>query len=159
AFMPHGVHQDEFTPVATLITCLNSGAPHSHTDCHSLGVAVILYTPRPARNFYQKQGEVILRRDLSVYHEPISDLFPLPVNRQDWDRHRLSDEQVRFFSENGYLAGVRILDDEQVERLREELVDLMNPAHPGHELYYEFHSNESKDPAKVLFHALGAWRI
>jgi len=26
-------------------------------------------------------------------------------------------------------------------------------------LFYEFNSNESADPAKILFHALGAWRI
>src|SRR5215468_4819027 len=97
--------------------------------------------------------------DLSAHHEPISDLFSPPVNKQDWDRYRLSDDQVRFFNENGYLAGIRILDDAQVERLREELIDLMDPDHPGHHLYYEFHSNESKDPAKALFHALGAWRI
>src|SRR5215468_3317503 len=97
--------------------------------------------------------------DLSAHHEPISDLFSPPVNKQDWDRYRLSDDQVRFFNEKGYLAGIRILDDAQVERLREELIDLMDPDHPGHHLYYEFHSNESKDPAKALFHALGAWRI
>ena len=35
----------------------------------------------------------------------------------------------------------------------------MSPGGEGHELFYEYHSNESLDPAKVLFHALGAWRI
>ena len=35
----------------------------------------------------------------------------------------------------------------------------MDPASPGHELFYEYHSNESIDPARVLFHALGGWRI
>lgn len=100
-----------------------------------------------------------MQPDLSAYHEPISDLFVPPVDRQGWDRYRLGEEQIRFFNENGYLAGIRILDDGQVERLREELIDLMNPDHPGRQLYYEFHSNESKDPTKILFHALGAWRI
>ena len=100
-----------------------------------------------------------MQPDLSAYHEPISDLFVPPVDRQGWDRYRLSEEQIRFFNENGYLAGIRILDDGQVERLREELIDLMNPDHSTRELYYEFHSNESKDPTKILFHALGAWRI
>ncbi|MCA9117640.1 MAG: phytanoyl-CoA dioxygenase family protein, partial [Planctomycetaceae bacterium] len=36
---------------------------------------------------------------------------------------------------------------------------LFTPDHPGRELWYEYHSNESADPATVLFHALGAWRI
>jgi len=39
------------------------------------------------------------------------------------------------------------------------LSELMNPEHPARGLWYEFHSNESTDPAQVLFHALGAWRI
>ena len=33
--------------------------------------------------------------------------------------------------------------DPQIEVLRDELARLMDPAHPGHELFYEFHSNES----------------
>lgn len=31
--------------------------------------------------------------------------------------------------------------------------------HPGHSLFYEYHSNESENPETALFHALGAWRI
>ena len=63
------------------------------------------------------------------------------------------------FNENGYLAGVRILDDAQIEVLRDELEALRRPDHPGHHLFYEFHTNESADPDKVLFHSLGHWRI
>jgi ectoine hydroxylase-related dioxygenase (phytanoyl-CoA dioxygenase family) len=97
--------------------------------------------------------------DLSTHHELVSDLIQLPRTRAEWDRYRLADEQVRFFHENGYLMGIRILDDRQVERLRTELETLFDPKHPGHHLFYEFNSNESKDPSTVLFHALGAWRI
>jgi ectoine hydroxylase-related dioxygenase (phytanoyl-CoA dioxygenase family) len=43
--------------------------------------------------------------------------------------------------------------------LRRELNALVDPLHPQHHLFYEFHSNESTDPATTLFHALGAWRI
>jgi Phytanoyl-CoA dioxygenase (PhyH) len=97
--------------------------------------------------------------DLSVYHHPITSLFPRIASSADRDRYRLSDDQVGFFKENGYLAGLRILHDAEIERLREELQDLINPGYPGNGLFYEFHSNESADPAKVVFHALGAWRI
>jgi ectoine hydroxylase-related dioxygenase (phytanoyl-CoA dioxygenase family) len=51
------------------------------------------------------------------------------------------------------------LRDEQVEVLRNELEQLMNPEHPGRHLFHEYHSNESADPQRVLFHALGAWRV
>ena len=76
-----------------------------------------------------------------------------------WDQYRLSDEQVAFFQENGYLFNIKLLEDWQVDVLRDELEDLTNPNHPGHSLFYEFHSNESADPNTTLFHSLGHWRI
>lgn len=96
--------------------------------------------------------------DLSAAHGPISDLFA-EARSGDPDRFRLSDEQVAFYTENGYLSGVRILDETQVEALRSELAEWFEPDHPGRELWYEYHTNESADPDRVLFHALGAWRI
>jgi ectoine hydroxylase-related dioxygenase (phytanoyl-CoA dioxygenase family) len=97
-------------------------------------------------------------KDWSTVHKSTGELFALPKTKAEWDRYRLSPEQVEFFNENGYLHGVRVLDDEQIEILRAELHELMNPAHPAHELFYEYNSNESSDPDKILFHALGAWR-
>jgi len=100
-----------------------------------------------------------MNEDLSNYHGPIGDLFTMAHTVSDWDQYRLADEQIEFFHTYGYLAGVRILNDEQIETLRAELAELIDPAHPGHDLFYEFHSNESTDPSTTLFHALGAWRI
>lgn len=97
--------------------------------------------------------------DLSHQHAPVSDLFPRLCSRDDWERYKLTDDQVAFFHEHGYLAGVKILEAAEVDSLREELADLANAGHEGRELWYEYHSNESADPSRVLFHALGAWRI
>jgi ectoine hydroxylase-related dioxygenase (phytanoyl-CoA dioxygenase family) len=97
--------------------------------------------------------------DLSRYHGPVGTLFPQPRSAAEWAQYRLREEEVDFFRQHGYLAGRRVLNDEQVEALREELAALADPRHPGHHLFYEFHSNESRDPTSVLFHALGAWRI
>jgi len=97
--------------------------------------------------------------DLSTRHELVGDLFQLPRSRDEWERYKLSDEQVAFYHEQGYLAGVRILTDEQIAKLRAELTEFFDPQHPGHELWYEYHTNESTQPDTVLFHALGAWRI
>lgn len=97
--------------------------------------------------------------DLSHRHELVSDLFTLPSSREVWQAFRLSDEQVQFYHENGYVRGGRVLSDEQVEKLRSELQQFFDPNHPGHEWWYEYHTNESTDPSKILFHALGAWRI
>lgn len=103
--------------------------------------------------------EATMVEDLSTRHSPVGELFPQPKSRDEWEQYRLSDEQVGFFRENGYLAGVRLLTDSQVECLRQELQGLAESQHPGHELFYEYHSNESANPDTILFHALGAWRI
>jgi ectoine hydroxylase-related dioxygenase (phytanoyl-CoA dioxygenase family) len=94
--------------------------------------------------------------DLSRYHHPVSTLFP---QVEDYSPYQLSQGQIEFYEEHGYLAGIKMLDNKQLSALREELADLVDPAHPGHELFYEFNANESADPQKILFHALGAWRI
>lgn len=100
-----------------------------------------------------------LTRDLSEHHQLISDLFPQLSAEEAWERYRLSDEQVDFFQENGYLFPVKMLDLPQVGRLRAELNELIDPEHPRHDLFYEFHSNESDNPDAILFHSLGHWRI
>ncbi len=100
-----------------------------------------------------------MHADLSKYHAPITDLFTWPTTKEEWDSYRITTEQIEFFHEYGYLAGLQILNDEQVERLRNELSEIADARHLQHHLFYEFHSNEAADPTKVLFHALGAWRI
>jgi ectoine hydroxylase-related dioxygenase (phytanoyl-CoA dioxygenase family) len=97
--------------------------------------------------------------DLSRAHRPVSDVFPVAASSAERQPFRLSEEQVRFFHDHGYLAGVRILDHRQIEHLRREVAEVADPKHPRHALFYEFHSNESADASQVLFHALGAWRI
>jgi len=98
-------------------------------------------------------------KDLSEVHEQITTMFPWPKTESEWDQYRLSKDQVDFFNENGYLAGIKMLDDEQIDFLRKDVMELADPAHPGNTLFYEYNSNESTDPQTILFHALGAWRI
>src|SRR2546430_9051897 len=97
--------------------------------------------------------------DLSNRHTPVTDLFKTPATAEAWNQYRLNEDQIEFFHTHGYLAGIRVLDDEQIETLRAELSELIDTNHRGNDLFYEFHSNESANPATVLFHALGAWRI
>ena len=100
-----------------------------------------------------------MTNDLSRHHTPLTDLFPEPRCSREWESCRLTREQVEFYEENGYVAGVRVLTGRQLEALRAELSELMNPEDERRGLWYEFHSNESTDPSRVLFHALGAWRL
>ena len=98
-------------------------------------------------------------KDLADYHELVSDLFKQPKSREEWDQYRLTDEQVAHFHEYGYLSGIKLLEDDQIEVLCNQLAEVIDPKHPAHHLFYEFHSNESEDSDSVLFHSLGQWRI
>lgn len=103
--------------------------------------------------------DILLDGDLSQHHKLLGDLFPNLSAIEAWERYKLPPEKVDFFHEYGYLSHVKILEDEQVDRLCAELDEVKNPDHPKHDLFYEFHSNESTDPNTVLFHSLGHWRI
>ncbi len=97
--------------------------------------------------------------DLAQFAQPLGNLGTGPVSGDEMASYRLTPEQVAHFCEQGYVAGVRILSDEQCDALCAELEMFFDPQHEGRELWYEYHSNESADPSRVLFHALGAWRI
>ena len=100
-----------------------------------------------------------MSNDLASWHGPITNLFPQPTSLQEWAHFQLSEEQIRHFQEHGFVGGVRLLDDAQIDALRDELSEMVDPKHDGHELFYEYHSNESDNPDSILFHALGAWRV
>jgi len=97
--------------------------------------------------------------DLAQHHAPLTKLFAHSNSQEECERYRLSSEQLAFWEENGYVAGLRLLNNEQLSALQAELEPLFDPSHPGNELFHEFRSNESEDRERVLFHALGAWRI
>ncbi|HMJ08133.1 MAG TPA: phytanoyl-CoA dioxygenase family protein, partial [Pyrinomonadaceae bacterium] len=90
-------------------------------------------------------------KDLSNLDGPITDIF------EGSREIKFSVEDANFYRENGYLSGVRVLDDFQVGALNAELGRIKNLADTG--LFYEFHHNESGEPGNTLFHALGAWRV
>jgi ectoine hydroxylase-related dioxygenase (phytanoyl-CoA dioxygenase family) len=98
-------------------------------------------------------------QDFSSKHHLIGSLFTWPRSEAEWQAFKLSADQVAFYQQNGYLAGIKLLNDEQVAALRTEVDELTNPRHPGRQLFYEYNSNESTDPNTILFHALGAWRV
>ena len=100
-----------------------------------------------------------LQRDFSHHAELISDMFPKISERDAWEQYKLSDEQIAFFNEYGYLSNVKLLEEEQVDQLNKELALLTDPSYEKNDLFYEFHANQSEDPNAVLFHSLGHWRV
>jgi len=77
-------------------------------------------------------------KDLSQVHELASDLFQWPKSTKDWEKYMLSDQQVAFFNENGYLAGIKMLEDAQINFLRNELTEIADVHHPGHKFIMNF---------------------
>lgn len=100
-----------------------------------------------------------LQEDLSMHHELLTELFPKISAKEAWEAYKLSDEQIAHFKEFGYVANIKLLEEDVVDALKRELEELVDPKHPQNHLFHEFNSNESEDPNSVLFHALGHWRI
>ena len=97
-----------------------------------------------------------MERDLSSYSSEITDLFNTANSNGQCG---LGQEQIRSFEEHGYLAGIKVLNEKQIRTLRSELLSLMKPEQAADPRFYEYHLNESADKDRVLFHALGAWRV
>jgi hypothetical protein len=106
-----------------------------------------------------KKIEPTLVFDLAGYNNPVSDLFQQPTTAKEWEQYVLTEEQLKSFREKGFISGIKILSSEQVDVLNQELVKLQSPNPEEKKLFYHYESNESEDPAKVLFHAIGAWRV
>lgn len=97
--------------------------------------------------------------DLANFRSPMADLFKQPATAAEWEQYVLTEDQIRSFEEYGFVSGIKIMDEEQVDQLNEELVKLQSASGEERKLFYHYESNESEDPDKVLFHAIGAWRV
>lgn len=94
--------------------------------------------------------------DHSEIHEHLTDLFS---DDRSGEGDVISTEQIKAFERNGFLIGIPLLNDVQLDALRNELAVILQPEQADNPLFYEYHSNESTDPNTRLFHALGAWRV
>lgn len=88
-------------------------------------------------------------------------LFPPVGSEGTEEKYRLSDQQIAFFNENGYLADFRIIFHGQVDALRGQLEGVMHPAPEITPLIHQF--ADSAAPAsssdRTAFRASGAWRM
>jgi ectoine hydroxylase-related dioxygenase (phytanoyl-CoA dioxygenase family) len=98
-------------------------------------------------------------KDYGLEQRPITQIFKQPESVEEWRSYALSEDQIRHYKDYGFVKDIKILNKEQIEYLRDDLKKLTDPGNPGNEYFYEYHSNESDKTDKVLFHALGAWRV
>ncbi|XP_074652703.1 phytanoyl-CoA dioxygenase domain-containing protein 1 homolog [Tubulanus polymorphus] len=93
--------------------------------------------------------------DYSSVHEPMGELFQPVQNPFEWNKFKLTDAQINQYWKDGFLLNVPVLTTEQDYKY---FVD-ENYKHPGMEMMYEYHRNQTDDPNNVLMHALGHWRL
>lgn len=99
--------------------------------------------------------------DYSTVHEPLGELFTPVQDKSEWSKYLLTDDQVRQFWKDGFLLNIPLLTPDQCQKIKEDYKYFMGPekAHPGMDMMYEYHSNQSGDPNNILVHALGHWRL
>lgn len=100
-------------------------------------------------------------KDWSEVHEPSGDLFTPIKDPASWSPHFLTPQQLTDYERDGFLNHVKVLTDDQCDRILHDYRWFMDPSkpHPRMDLLYEYHSNQSGDPSNVLIHALGHWRL
>ena len=72
-------------------------------------------------------------RDLAEKYERLTDLYAEAASARDEAKFALTEDQIRFFAANGYVSGIEVLGERQIEALLDELDGLMRPDHPGHD--------------------------
>jgi len=98
-------------------------------------------------------------RPLSQHHEPLGERFPRAETTAQRAAFALDEEQRAAFARDGYLAPIRVLDDAQVEELRERLERLRAGLAEHEDTLYEVEAAWREKPDEVVFHCLGAWMV
>ncbi len=92
-------------------------------------------------------------------HAYIKDGFPHAACAKDLERHELTAEQVESYHENGFLAGIKILEPEQVAELSRRLELIRKGLNKHMDRLYEVEADYLARPDEVVFHFLGAWLV
>jgi ectoine hydroxylase-related dioxygenase (phytanoyl-CoA dioxygenase family) len=90
---------------------------------------------------------------------PLTALFPRLRSRTDGEAWRLTDTQQRFFQENGYIAGIRVLAGSMLEAVRAAVERVERRENPHLSLLYEIEEDYDRDPEGNAFHFLGGWLV
>ena len=84
--------------------------------------------------------------------------FPHAIN--GWPEQlepALTDEQVAQYWEQGFLIGIPVLSDEEVDAIHRDLDEISDPDHKGREFWYEYNSDFSQTGG--VLHGIGGWRV
>ena len=92
-------------------------------------------------------------------HKMVGNTFAPLKFPAEADQFKLSDAQVAEYRERGFVRGPRVLDDRQIDVLREGLERIRTGENERLGELYEVDEAWRKAPEQNVFHFLGAWRI
>ncbi|MCC6489409.1 MAG: phytanoyl-CoA dioxygenase family protein [Candidatus Hydrogenedentes bacterium] len=92
-------------------------------------------------------------------HRMAGTLFASQAEAGGASKFRLTDAQVAEYRERGFVKGPRVLNERQIEVLREGLERIRTGENERLPELYEIDDAWKKAPEKSVFHFLGAWRI
>ena len=96
---------------------------------------------------------------LEQVHRPVLEVFPALADAADAARFRLSPDQVEAFAQQGFLAPVPVLTDDQVAELRERLDRIRADLPRLASRLYEVEQAHTERPDAVVCHFLGGWLV
>lgn len=99
--------------------------------------------------------------DWSTVHKPVGDLFEhIDLDKTTVEGFKLTNEKIEQFWKDGFLLNIPVLTHEQCDKILEDYKFFLGgEKHPGMEMLYEYHSNQTGDQDNILMHALGHWRL
>lgn len=97
--------------------------------------------------------------DFKQIHKMCGNLFEPLKSQAQREACRLSDEKVAFYQENGFVEGPQILDEHQIQVLREALERIRQGENRRLAELYEVDADYKEAPEQNVFHFLGAWMI
>ncbi len=93
-----------------------------------------------------------MSRDLSERHQAINE-WPDTGDT----KNVLTEEQVSAYWEQGFLIGIPVLSQDEVDQIQRDLDEISDPSHEGREFWYEYNSDISKTGG--VLHGIGGWRV
>ena len=94
-----------------------------------------------------------------THPSPLTSLFPRLRSRTGAEPFRLTAEQVQSFERDGYVAGIRVLDGQALDAVRDAVERIRGGVSPHAELLYEVEEDYFRDPERHAFHCLGGWLV
>ncbi|MFK4043182.1 phytanoyl-CoA dioxygenase family protein [Nonomuraea wenchangensis] len=81
---------------------------------------------------------------------------------EEWSGHdpyaeTLTEQQVADYWRDGFLIGVPVLTDAEVDRILADIDEVSDPGHEGREFWYEYNSDATSTGGTVQ--GIGGWRV